>query len=578
MKKIYLLVFSLLFAGGVVYSQTPVSWSDNFDNNVLDTVYWKTNPGIYVPSVSNGELTYTITKESLWDGFSLSFPDQLDLSENPYASFKIKTDSALDLRIYLWDINEIDTLYNRSNADVWVVPGETYFTYYFDWRGKFLHADTDENGDELIIEMDSTSIDGFLINIDPGVESPLYMGKLVFDDVMIGSLAELPTAEVMVTGSAIGSVGTTVVSDIPEGTLVQALLDGLTHNGDDLVIHAAGSDGRAGIEALGTAILDPSMDLVVSLEGSSPRKYDLLVAPPALSCYYRTDFPTVDAEIDPVWETVPVHDLSFLVEGAIDGPTDLAATFRVMWDEVSLFYLLEVTDDIEFVDNVSDAPWTDDAVEIWLDLNNSKNTSYLPSETDEYQFVFSKGITNLYTLHHHDQIDGMDWAWANSQGGYIFEIEIPWLTSLEWLDRFGTNMPDFGHKVGMDIHVNDDDDGAEREATIGWFTAENEAWNNPSTLGDMQMKEEIVESINESGSSLRFRMHPNPAADYLQLISTRGISRIEVVNMLGQSVLVRQVSNERMVVMDLDGLSNSVYLVTVYDTEGDHHSMKLIKK
>ncbi|MEN8156843.1 MAG: sugar-binding protein [Bacteroidota bacterium] len=576
MKKIYPLVLSLIFATAVAYSQTPVSWSDNFDDNDLDPA-WNTNPDSYEPVEANGELTYTITKLTMWDGVHLKFPDKIDLSENPYASFKIKADTAVDFRIYLWDENETDTLYNRSEADVWVVPGEVYNTYYFNWRGKFLHAAVDENGDEVILKLDSTDIEGFLINVDPGNEDPLYHGDIVFDDVMVGSVAELPTAEAMITASAIGAVGATSVSDIPEGTTVQELMDGITHNGDNLIMLAAGNDGKAGIEAAGADILDPAMNMVVFLAGSNPKKYNIVVAPPALPCYYRADFPNVDGEIDPVWETVPIVEVDHILpDGVIDGPTDFGATFRVLWDEVSLFILAEITDDIEMLDSPAE-PYNDDCVEFWLDLNNSKNSSYLPSETDEFQFMFPKGGAT-YRVDHHDHVDGMTWEWANKQGGYIFEIEVPWLTSLEWLDRFGTTQPAIGQKIGFDLHVNDDDDGDAREAAISWFDVENMAWTDPSVLGDLQMKDEIYESVQPLGSDLKFRIYPNPASETLQLISNQGIKNIEVFNMAGQSVMSREVSNERLVNLDVTSLPNALYLVTVNNQDGLSTTRKFIKR
>jgi hypothetical protein len=230
------------------------------------------------------------------------------------------------------------------------------------------------------------------------------------------------------------------------------------------------------------------------------------------------------------------------------------------------------------VDNVSDAPWTDDAVEIFIDLNNSKNSSYLPSETDEYQFFFSKNVTNTYTVNHHDQVEGMDWAWANTQGGYVFEIEIPWLTSFEWLDKFGTKMPEFGQKIGMDIHTDDDDDGGDREQGLAWFDEDNEAWNDPSVFGDMKMMEEIYESVRDLESSLKFRIQPNPVSNQMQLICNTGISSVEVLNLIGQPVLKIQSQNERLVTLNVDGLPSSIYLVTVKDQEGKVSTKKFVKK
>jgi hypothetical protein len=582
MKKVYMLLLNLFIIGSLAYSQAPTGWSDNFDDNLLDTNYWKTNTSIYEPVEANGELTYTVTKAAPWDGLFLMFPDKIDLSENPYASFKIKADTALDFRIYLWDENDVDTFprYNRSNADVWVVPGDTYYTYYFNWEGKFLHAirDTVLNED-VFYDIDSTDIEGFLINVEPGISEPLYKGTVKFEDVKIGSDAELPTAEAALTSTTIGSIGATVLSDIPEQTTVQAIVDGLTADGEITVL-ASGNPGKAGVEAAGTDIMDPTMKIVVILDGANPRKYNVLVAPPALPCYYRTDFPIPDAEIDAVWGTVPVNDIPHLLR-EVDkhtGPTDLSATFRTLWDEVSLFFLLEVNDEAKVTDTGFPTPYADDCVEFWFDLNNSKNSSYLPSETDEYQIMFLRDNTTVHQVDHNDLVNGMTWAWTDTQTGYIFEVEIPWLTAFKWNERFGVLKPEFGQKLGFEVHVNDDDDGDDRDTNIGWFYTIDEAWRDPSTLGDMKMMEEIMESVRQFNSELRFRMHPNPAMDQLQLISNTGISHIQVINMTGQTVMNIQVANERLVTLDINELSNSVYMITVRDRNNKYSTQKFIKR
>jgi hypothetical protein len=580
MKKVYILLLNLLFAGGLAYSQAPTGWSDNFDDNDLDTNNWKTNAGIYVPVEANGELTYTVTKAAPWDGVFLKFPDKIDLSENPYASFKIKADTALDFRIYLWDENDVDTLYNRSNADVWVVPGDTYYTYYFNWEGKFLHAIRDTILDEdVFYDMDSTDIEGFLINVEPGISEPLYQGMVKFEDVMVGAGAELPTTEAELTSTTVGSIGATVLSDIPEQTTVQDVLGGLTANGEITVL-ASGNPGKAGTEAAGTDIMDPSMKIVVILDGSNPRKYNVLVAPPALPCYYRTDFPTVDAEIDAIWETVPVNDMPNILNGPdnVSGPSDLSATFRTLWDEVSLFFLVEVNDEAKVTDTGFPTPYADDCVEFWLDLNNSKNSSYLPSETDEYQIMFLRDNTTVHQVDHNDLLNGLDWAWTDTQTGYIFEVEMPWLTAFKWNERFGVLQPEFGQKLGFEVHVNDDDDGDDRDANIGWFYTTDRAWTDPSTLGDMKMMEELYESVQQVISDLKFRMHPNPASDHLQLISNTDIRNIRVINMTGQTVMNVQIDNQRLVTLDINELSSSIYMVTVRDRNNKFSTQKFIKR
>ncbi len=594
MKKVYILILNLLFVGGLAYSQNPTSWSDNFDDNDLDSNSWKIDTSYeYTPYTlveANGELTVTVAKESPWDGFQLKFPDKIDLSENPYASFKIKADTALDFRIYLWDENpdesdpKADTLYNQSGADVWVVPGDTYYTYYFNWEGKFLH-DTNTSADTFddeLLELDSTDIEGFLINIEPGAGDSItgyYQGIVKFEDVKVGVGADQPTAEALLTSTSIGSIGATVLSDIPEQTSVKDVRDGLTADGE-ITWYASGNPGKAGAEAADGDIIDMTMRIAVILDGSNPKKYNVLVAPPALPCYYREDFPTVDGDIDAVWETVPVNDMPHILNGPeyILGPTDFAATFRTLWDEVSLFFLVEVTDDVKVTDTGFPTPYSDDCVEFWLDLNNSKNSAYLPSETDEYQIMFLRDNTTIHQVDHNDLLNGMDWAWADTQTGYIFEVEMPWLTTFKWKERFDVLQPEFGQKLGFEVHVNDDDDGEDRDSNIGWFYTTDEAWRNPSTLGDMKMMDEIYESVHQVISEQKFRMHPNPASESMQLISNTGISNIKVINITGQTVMDIQVNNERLVTLDINELSSSVYLVTVRDRHNNYSTQKFIKK
>jgi hypothetical protein len=594
MKKVYILILNLLFVGGLAYSQNPTSWSDNFDDNDLDSNSWKIDTSYeYTPYTlveANGELTVTVAKESAWDGFLLKFPNKIDLSENPYASFKIKADTALDFRIYLWDENpdesdpKADTLYNQSGADVWVVPGDTYYTYYFNWEGKFLH-DTNTSADTFDddpLELDSTDIEGFLINIEPGAGDSItgyYQGIVKFEDVKVGVGADQPTAEAVLTSTSIGSIGATVLSDIPEQTSVKDVRDGLTADGE-ITWYASGNPGKAGAEAADGDIIDMTMRIAVILDGSNPKKYNVLVAPPALPCYYREDFPTVDGEIDAVWETVPVNDMPHILNGPeyILGPTDFAATFRTLWDEVSLFFLVEVTDDVKVTDTGFPTPYSDDCVEFWLDLNNSKNSAYLPSETDEYQIIFLRDNTTIHQIDHNDLLVGLDWAWADTQTGYIFEIEMPWLTAFKWKERFDVLQPEFGQKLGFEVHVNDDDDGEDRDSNIGWFYTTDEAWRNPSTLGDMKMMGELYESVHQVISEQKFRMHPNPASENLELISNTGISNIKVINITGQTVMDIQVNNERLVTLDINELSSSVYLVTVRDRHNNYSTQKFIKK
>jgi hypothetical protein len=146
------------------------------------------------------------------------------------------------------------------------------------------------------------------------------------------------------------------------------------------------------------------------------------------------------------------------------------------------------------------------------------------------------------------------------------------------MERYGVLQPEFGQKLGFEVHVNDDDDGDGRDSNIGWFYEEDQAWTDPSTLGDMKMMEEISESVQQINSDLKFRMHPNPATESLQLISNTDISNIKVINLTGQTVMNIQLDNERQVTLDINELSSSIYMVTVRDRHNNYSTQKFIKR
>jgi hypothetical protein len=73
------------------------------------------------------------------------------------------------------------------------------------------------------------------------------------------------------------------------------------------------------------------------------------------------------------------------------------------------------------------------------------------------------------------QQDDIKYALVTSDNGYRLEIKFPWST-------LGTN-PSPGGKIGLDVHVNDDDDGGERDTKLTWSDVQDDAWQNPRTFG-----------------------------------------------------------------------------------------------
>lgn len=76
----------------------------------------------------------------------------------------------------------------------------------------------------------------------------------------------------------------------------------------------------------------------------------------------------------------------------------------------------------------------------------------------------------------------------------------------------------------------------------------------------------ITTSTTQQATAKSIRIYPNPSGDYLTLSSKRNIARMVVYNMVGRAVRSFDVDDNNM--YDISGLSNGIYLVSLYDRKG----------
>jgi fibronectin type 3 domain-containing protein len=184
--------------------------------------------------------------------------------------------------------------------------------------------------------------------------------------------------------------------------------------------------------------------------------------------------PVIDGTVDTVWSTantVAVANIS----GTVSSTADLSANWRALWDASYLYLLVETTDDIRTVDSGT-ALFNDDAVELFLDADNSNGPSY---GGNDFQFLFSADGTTFQESKH-NATAGVSFARVNGPGGsYTMEIRIPWTTL--------TVAPAANNLLGIDVQVDDDDDGGARDGLRQWSDTGNQVWSNPSLMGTVRL-------------------------------------------------------------------------------------------
>ena len=181
--------------------------------------------------------------------------------------------------------------------------------------------------------------------------------------------------------------------------------------------------------------------------------------------------PVIDGTAESLWENVPSYSLDNTIRGDEVSDSDFSARFRPLWDANNLYLLVEVTD--ETLVNDSDETYDDDGVEIYLDINNDKATSY---GLDDYQIIFRYGDSDIAVNPSGRSIPGIARAESTTNNGYLMELALPW-------EALGEDNPQVGTQVGLDVHAADDDDGGSRDTKISWSALQDRSFTDPTTFG-----------------------------------------------------------------------------------------------
>jgi len=183
--------------------------------------------------------------------------------------------------------------------------------------------------------------------------------------------------------------------------------------------------------------------------------------------------PVIDARIDEVWKNAPTYPILKKIVGVVDNDTDLSARLSMLYDQNNLYLLFVVTDD-KLVSVIAYNPWDNDSVEVYIDGGNERDASY---DSNDDQLVFAYNSPTVWAQRGRNK--GVQFATSATDTGYIVEILIPW-------SNFKVT-PSDGMIIGFDAHVNDDDNGTNREGKIALYATSDESWGNPSKFGEIKL-------------------------------------------------------------------------------------------
>ena len=191
--------------------------------------------------------------------------------------------------------------------------------------------------------------------------------------------------------------------------------------------------------------------------------------------------PTIDGKIDDVWAD---SDYTYINNFSL-GTSGATGTAQMLWDKDNIYVLVNVKDPV--LSKASSNSYEQDSVEVFLDENNNKSTSY---EADDIQcrvnFEGEKTVTDGLSA------DRFNSAVSRTDEGYIVEFAIP-----STMGGFSANQI-----VGFDLQINDDGTGdGKRTAISNWYDLSGMGYTDVSGLACLKLvgDGQVYGDANEDG-------------------------------------------------------------------------------
>lgn len=266
--------------------------------------------------------------------------------------------------------------------------------------------------------------------------------------------------------------------------------------------------------------------------------------------------PVIDGTLDDVWSNASVLSASAtkLLTGTVSNTADLSGSFKALWDNTYLYVLADVTDDTK----VNDSPnsYEDDAVEVYIDINNDKATTYGANDA-QYTFGWNDGAT-VGVLPSGRATTGITYSAVARTGGYIVEARIPWTTLQK--------TPAIGQLMGIDFMINDDDDNSARDAKLSWNSATDMAYQDPSLFGTAILSNAVITEIEDESANTNNSevvCYPNPFTNDLT-VNVKGDFDYALLNASGETIYSGNGKNQ---IQLGEGLTGGLYFLKIKQVE-----------
>jgi len=186
--------------------------------------------------------------------------------------------------------------------------------------------------------------------------------------------------------------------------------------------------------------------------------------------------PALDGSVSDLWQNARQYKLENVIYDPLKSPNDLSGNFRALWDASNLYILVDVTDDILNTNPNKDDWYQSDGVEVYIDGDDAKAPQYGQNDY-QYAFIWDKASPQIRETKH-NRTNGVEYVFVKTDAGYRVQAKFPWTT-------IGVK-PSAGAKIGLDVHINDNDSG-KRDHKLTWHDGADNAYQSPQAFGNAQL-------------------------------------------------------------------------------------------
>jgi hypothetical protein len=265
---------------------------------------------------------------------------------------------------------------------------------------------------------------------------------------------------------------------------------------------------------------------------------------------------TVDGQMDEAYQTAnPATMNLYRVDNAGNISNimfDAFITTYALWDDTNYYLFFDVVDD-DIQDNpAQSANWQKDAVEFYIDADNTKYPDGVPPDPGG---GLAPGDIQLTIPHAYIGVEDANLAnigfptgvstdgvvfriMEKSEGGWYLELKIP----LDNIDLPAVEGSELGFEVQQD--ESDVDDSGQRGAMEKWWSPSNNSWTNASIWGTARLGPAVVVGVQPEAPSIvsAFKLEQNypnpfnPSTKITYSVAKTGRVRLAVYDVLGTQV------------------------------------------